>query len=274
MTLAYLAVVLATSRPAAGGICLGLAMAKPHVAGPVFLWALFTRRMRLVAVASGVVAAAFAVYCARVAANPAAVFFSWIDILSSYYYGTDTLVGRSSLRPLWHLIAGSVESGDVLWLVAAGGLLLIPCAITMAERGSGRTQAAAGRALFSLWSLLTIFHLGNNLVVLMFPAFAFLLLINDPVTQRPRLILATIIQLAMMLDIPVHAESILGDTLIAALCRHLDRIVTLLTFAYITYWWYVKRRVNGTTSQTKAVFPASKNSAFQTTSALDPAPLE
>ena len=51
LTLSMVALVLADRRPIAAGIWLGLAMMKPQLAGPVFLWSVFTRRWR-VAVAS------------------------------------------------------------------------------------------------------------------------------------------------------------------------------------------------------------------------------
>src|SRR5688572_18869332 len=61
LTLSMVALVLADRKPIAAGIWLGLAMMKPHVAVPVFLWTAFTRRWRIAAASLIVVAALFAI---------------------------------------------------------------------------------------------------------------------------------------------------------------------------------------------------------------------
>jgi Na+/H+ antiporter NhaA len=98
-------------------------------------------------------------------------------------------------------------------------------------------RAAAAPALFCLWSLLTIYHIGNNLILLL-PAFAFLLLVDDPATVWWRMGVASAIQIAMMLDIPVHLASRVPDHgPLFLLVRDFDRIVVLVTFVSVTLLW-------------------------------------
>jgi len=236
MMLAFLAVFKADSRPVSSGVSLGLALAKPHIAGPIMLWALFTRRARVVAVAMAVVAAGFAAYCVRAQVTPTAVMNDYGRILLSLYSGADGLIGRTSLRPWWIALAGQESLGDILWGIGAGLLLIVPCGIAM--RGSDVSDVrAAAPALFCLWSLLTIYHIGNNLI-LMFPAFAFLLLVDDAATLWWRVSLASAIQLAMMLDVPVHLASSVRDRgPVFLVVRDFDRLVVLVTFISVTILW-------------------------------------
>jgi len=239
MALAFTAVLLAESRPVSSGLCLGFALAKPQIAGPILLWALVTRRARMVQVAALVVAAGIAVYCVRARASPIGVLVDWGRILQALYYGPDTFMGRTSLRPLWHVIAGPV-TGDTLWLFGAGLLLVVPCAMTIRHgRELSPTGAASLRALFCLWSLMTIFHLGNNMAVLMLPAFTILLATNDPETQRSRFAVAGLIQFAMVFDIPVHYDLFVSSQrFVSGLARHFDRLVVVTTFAYLMAFSY------------------------------------
>jgi hypothetical protein len=236
MALAFLATIHA-DRPVASGVSLGLALAKPHIAGPMMLWTIFTRRTRLAAVAVTVVAVLFVLYCARARVGPVGVVDGYARILLSFYSGTEALVGRTSLRPWWIALAGGQALGEILWAVAAALLLIVPCAIAMRDRTVADVRAAAAPALFCLWSLLTIYHIGNNLILLL-PAFAFLLLSDDPATVWWRIGLASAIQIAMMLDIPVHLPSRVPDHgPLFLLVRDVDRIVVLVTYISVALLW-------------------------------------
>jgi hypothetical protein len=100
-----------------------------------------------------------------------------------------------------------------------------------------QTEAAVP-ALFCLWSLLVWFHLGNNLV-LMFPAFVFLLLLDDPATAVPRYAVAAVMQIQLMLDVPVHLlgyANWLGP--LDVLIIDADRILAVGVFFYVAALWY------------------------------------
>jgi hypothetical protein len=235
VTLGFLAVLAADSRPVASGVCLGLALAKPHIAGPIMLWVLVTRRTRVAAVAILVVVAGFVVYCLRADVGPIAVLNGYGRILLSLYSVADAgLVGRTSLLPWWRALGGDSTLGNVLWGVGAGLLLLVPCVMAMRATDKAQARGSAVLALFCLWSLLTIYHIGNNLVVLMLPSFVFLLAVDDPATARWRLCAVVVIQAAMMLDIPVHLAPWVPDHGPAFIfVRDFDRMVVLLTFALV-----------------------------------------
>jgi len=237
MTLAFLASIHPDRRPVASGVSLGLALAKPHIAGPMMLWAIFTRRTRLVAVAVTVVAVLFALYCARARVGPLGVVTGYGRILLSFYSGADALVGRTSLRPWWIALAGHQAVGDILWSVGALVLLIVPCAIAMRDRNVSDLRSAAAPALFCLWSLLTIYHIGNNLILVL-PAFVFLLLLDDPATVWWRTGVASAIQIAMMLDIPVHLASRVPEHgALFLIARDFDRVVVLVTFVSVALLW-------------------------------------
>ena len=204
ITLAYAAIRSADTAPVASGILLGLALAKPQIAGPIALWMLVTKRWRPLAVASVVVVLCAAVYMICAGASPAAVATGYLNILRDLYADPTALVGRTSIRRWAYVFAGDSVTADLMWAVAAAILLAIPCRAAIAQTRVGDQRAAAAvPALFCLWSLLVWFHLGNNFV-LMFPAFAFLLLVDDPETRGERMFVAAAMQLPLMLDVPVH----------------------------------------------------------------------
>jgi hypothetical protein len=168
------------------------------------------------------------------------------------YSGADGFVGRTSLRPWWIALAGNQTLGDTLWGLGAALLLIVPCRMAVLDAHARDVRAAAAPALFCLWSLLTIYHIGNNLI-LMLPAFAFLPLVDDPATLRLRVRVAAAIQIAMMLDAPVHLASRTPDHgLIFLLVRDLDRIIVLVTFISVAFLW---RRLDGARAFQASVAP-------------------
>jgi hypothetical protein len=235
ITLAFAAVILADSRPVASGFALGFALMKPHIAGPILLWAIVTKRLRVVVIAAGVVAAGFTVYCLRAHVSPAIVVADYVQILRTLYSGEDPLMGRTSLQPWWRALAGDSTLGIVVWAVAAGLLLVVPCRMAMRPSATPEVRGSAVLALCCLWSLLTIYHIGNNLAVLMLPSFVFLWTLDDPATVRWRMSVVAAIQVALMLDVPVHVAPLVPDHGLAFMVvRDFDRLIVLLAFVAIT----------------------------------------
>jgi glycosyl transferase family 87 len=238
LTLAFAAVLAADSRPVTSGVFLGLALAKPQIAGPIWLWTAVTGRARTAAAAILVAAAGLAVYCVRVDANPVEVVLQWSRIVRTLYSGPDTFVGRTSLRAWWLALTPTAQAADRLWLIGASVLLFVPCLVALRSRSTSGEGPQAARALFCLWSLLTVFHLGNNLI-LMLPAFSLLVLSNDVATRRLRLATAAIVQFAMMFDIPVHLRRFdPGHGIPSILIRDFDRIVAVGTFCCVAFVWW------------------------------------
>jgi hypothetical protein len=178
---------------------------------------------------------------AHAATTPLAVVGGWLDIIQFLYdpAAPTTLIGRTSIRRWALAIAGDTTAADIMWVGAAALLFSIPCgaALVEARRRMVQTEAAVP-ALFCLWSLLVWFHLGNNLV-LMFPAFTFLLLLDDPPTALPRFTVAAVMQSLLMLDVPVHFPGY-SDRLgpLDFLVLDADRILAIGVFFYLAALWY------------------------------------
>ena len=238
LVLAFLGVILATSRPLAAGAALGLALAKPHIAGPVFLWTACMKRARVAITALVIAGLGVAAYCLRADVAPVPLVREYAEVLVSTYAGEEALVGRTSLRPWWHAVAGDHSLGDRLWIAGALVLLLVPVRIAVAARSAADRRASAALALFCLWSLLTIYHLGNNFVLAL-PAFLFLFLDDGPGDRRWRLSIASMMQIAFTFDIALHLPRVLAEHAVAAtVAGEVDRLVVLTAFASIaaTAW--------------------------------------
>jgi hypothetical protein len=82
---------------------------------------------------------------------------------------------------------------------------------------------------------LSIYHIGNNLAVLALPAFVFLLQEDRERSPHWVLIVVALMQAALMVDVPVHAVTVLAtDGIASVLARDCDRIVVLLAFGAVT----------------------------------------
>lgn len=237
LTLAFAAILWVDSRSVLSGVLLGAALAKPQLAGPIALWMLLTRRWRPVVVAGAVVLIAFAIYLARAHAAPVSVLGGYAAILRDLYGDPSAFAGRTGLRRWVLALAGDSAPANAAWVAVALFALLVPCAAAVESRAAARS-AAAVPAMFCLWSLLVWFHLGNNLALLMFPTFAFLLLVDDPETERQRHAAAALVQISLMLDLSVHLSpyaSRLGP--LDFLVIDADRFVVLGTFWYVAWLW-------------------------------------
>jgi len=238
LTLSLLSALTADTRPVVSGIALGLALFKPHIAGPFALWALVTRRFRVLAVAGGVVVAGLLVYAARVGDNPIDTARGYWPWLVEVYSGEHALTGRTSIRGL--LAAGTATPAalDALWIVAALGLLAV--ATWLAFRNPTRPLHDGGLAvpaLFCLWSLAAIYHNINNLL-LMLPAFAFLWFADTGARLPRRWFQIVCLQTVLMLDIPTRLSgTVPAGTLAAFLVEHFDRLLVLACFVDVAVVW-------------------------------------
>ena len=234
MTLMFASVLFVNSRWRASGIFLGLALAKPHIAGPIALWAVLTKRFRVVAVAGVVVLAGCAAYDARVHETPLATLEGYWRVLVATYSGPEGLTGLTSVRAWAYAVTADPGWADTLWALAAGLMLIVPS--RLAVRDSQRSAEGSGMAvpsLFCLWSLLTFYHNGNNLIM-MLPAFVFLLLVNDPETLRQRWFSAALLQAVLMFDVPIRLKAFApARGWLRILILDFDRFVVLVTFVYI-----------------------------------------
>lgn len=232
--------VLADRRPVWSGICLGLALMKPQIGAPFVLWVLFRRRWRIATVGTLVVACGSLLWCARVGADPLRTAVRYLEILGFYYTGEGSLVGVSQLRPLIAELAPETAA-DVTAAVVSLALL---CAISFEGFRSGASRSATlypAPAMAVVWSLLTFYHLTYGFVLLL-PVAALLLLDEHRETYRVRLAIASLMQLALMVDVPGLWRRFgpgAPDTLLTAAIPHFYRLGLA---ALLVALWGVHRR--------------------------------
>ena len=101
MTLAFLSLRLVDAHRLASGVALGLALFKPHIAGPIALWMVVTGRARVAIVASvRVVLAGWLAYDTRIGENPLTTLNGYRHVLGTLHAGPDGLLGPTRLREL------------------------------------------------------------------------------------------------------------------------------------------------------------------------------
>jgi hypothetical protein len=92
--------------------------------------------------------------------------------------------------------------------------------------------------LFCLWSLLVIYHNGNNMI-LMLPAFAFLWFREARPTTLSYWLPIAVLQGVLMYDVPVRLHTVApAHGWIRMAVDHFDRAAVLATFAYVSAIWY------------------------------------
>jgi hypothetical protein len=238
LTLALVSVLTADTRPVLSGIVLGVALFKPHIAGPFALWALVTRRFRVFAVAVAVVVSGLLAYAVRVGDNPLDTVRGYWPWLVEVYSGEHALTGRTSVRGLIAMTPASPAAVDALWILVA--VALLAGAVLLALRDPLRPVDQGGLAipaLFCLWSLAAIYHNINNLV-LMLPVFVFLWFADGNRLPRRRWLQIACLQAVLMLDIPTRLSgTVPPGTPAAFLVDHFDRLLVLACFVDVAAVW-------------------------------------
>jgi hypothetical protein len=234
LMLGLLAIILARARPWWSGICLGLALIKPQIGVPFFLWALFGWRLRVVGGAIGVVAGGFALFCLKANVGVFAVVLQYAEILRRLYWANPTLVGASELRPLIAVAANTATVDVIITSLVALSLLGAVCVLGVKE-----TKRRDANVMYSLpglaciWSLLTFRHLTYDFLLLL-PTAALLIFATDPDTATVRRRLFCVLQFALMFDIPSlwRRFGYLVDfpPILSAVVMHVDRVLMLFLF--------------------------------------------
>ena len=214
----------------AGGLALGVALAKPQVAAPFFLWALFARRAVTAAVALITLVAGSAAFCLRAGANPIDLVRRYVRILETFYTADPIMVGLSELRPLIAIATSNASSVDTAAMAIGVVLLGLICALGVKEGAKGSRVAFSAPALAAVWSLLTFYHLTYGFIILL-PAAALLLPAPGAPFRQLRAWTFWFLQTALMIDVPGawrRFGPVFGrhSTLDAAM-SHVDRFVVL-----------------------------------------------
>lgn len=238
MTLACVALRIADARRLAGGVALGLALFKPHIAGPIALWMLVTGRFRPLIAAAAVVLVGGAVYDVRIGESPVTTAAGWWKVISAEYGGPEGLVGHTSIRAWARIVSGDPIRADAIWIAASVLLLAVLCGIAMRDRSRALDEGGlAVPAMFCLWSLLAIYHNGNNMM-LMLPAFAFLWFRADRQASPSRWIPILVLQAALAFDVPVRLNGLASSLGWGRMViEQFDRVVVLATLAWVSVAW-------------------------------------
>jgi len=238
MTLACVALLIVDARPLAGGIALGLALFKPHIAGPIALWMLVTGRFRPLVTAATVVLLGGAVYDARIGESPITTAAGWWTAIASDYAGPDGLVGHTSLRAWSHLASADAAVADAIWIAASILLLAVLCGIAMRDRSRALDEGGlAVPALFCLWSLLAFYHNGNNMILMLLP-FAFLWSRVNREASPVWWIPIVVFQAALSFDVPVRLNGAASGLAWGGIViEQFDRIVVLATLVSVSVVW-------------------------------------
>jgi hypothetical protein len=238
LTLGLAAIALADRRPARSGICLGLSLMKPQMAIPFVLWAVFTRRLRVLIVAATVVVAGFLVYCLRAWVSPVAVVVRYTEILGiSYWDPTTDLVGLAQARPLVALVMS--RPGSVNAVVTALALVLLAgiCALGYLEGRDRPALMFSAPALAGIWSLMTFYHLTYGFILLL-PVATLLLWVDDPGSQALRARMFWVLQAGLMCDVPGlwrrFGVPLRLPSSVDAMLLHADRVLIAVLFAAVT----------------------------------------
>jgi hypothetical protein len=244
MTLSCLALAIADAHWLAGGVALGLALFKPHIAGPIALWMLATGRIRPLLAAAAVGVVGWVLYDARIAEAPLATAVGYWHVLGSEYAGAAGLVGNTSIRGWTRVAVVDVAAGDMVW--AALSSLMLAALFGLAQRDRSRPVREGGLAvpaMFALWSLLVIYHNGNNLI-LMLPAFAFCWCRTDRTAfPASHWLPIALLQGALMFDVPVRLSGAAhAHAWLRVVIEQFDRGVVLTTLVWVAaLWWRLTR---------------------------------
>jgi hypothetical protein len=234
LTCGLLACLTSARRPVFAGLCLGLALMKPQIAAPFFVWALLAKRWATIVASFATILAGFAIYCLRVGADPVEVIEHYVAILRHLYAGDAIMIGLAQLRPLFALMTDETSAVDALVLASSVSLLAVAARVAFLERGIEPRLWVAAPPLIALWSLLTFYHLTYGFVILA-PLFAVLLFGGQSENPSLRRRIFWVLQLGLMFDVPGlvrrFGQGILLDDSIFAPLMHVDRAMMLALFA-------------------------------------------
>jgi hypothetical protein len=238
LTCSMAALVFANIRPVAAGVWLGLAMMKPQVAVPVFLWTVFTRRWRVVLMSLAVVGGLAAIFCIRAGAHPLWVAARYVEILAMYHTGTTNLAGISELRPLIYRLVSNVAEVDAIATSLALGLLAAICVMGFQEGAARKPVLYAAPPLVACWSLMSFYHLTYGFVILL--PVMMLLALNDSERSTLRKTLFWTLQLGMMFDMPglSRRAGLEGTALFTQVLAHADRALIVALFVGLVVLTY------------------------------------
>jgi hypothetical protein len=254
--LGLLAFLFEEKRPLLGGLFLALALMKPHIGGVFLLWALFTKRWRMMLVACVLMGFGVCLYALRLMESPLASVRDYLSVLQHQFgRGADvqgsTALRVVELRPLIALFVHNEAWGNRLHQLLL--VVLLGCAALVALLKSRLKRAqhdAAVLLLCCLWLLMSVFHNPYDTILLL-PILMGLWAVAVPHPAKPKLwtdqAALWVLQLAMVLELPgiwwklSKAYDLSAYNWAGALFANFDRVLVLGLFVFILnrarlYW--------------------------------------
>jgi hypothetical protein len=237
LTFGLAAMVLADRRPGWCGLCLGMALMKPQIGAPFFLWAVFTRRLRTASVGMAVVIAGLALFCLRAQVDPVDLVRQYARNYQTLYMGEPIVVGLSQLSPLLAAVISNTTLVDAVGGTIAISLLIAICILGFHEGKRRNALMISAPPLAGIWSLLTFYHLTYGFLLLL-PTATLLIFANDPRTVVFRRRLFWALQLGLMVDVPGMGRRFGGYVFehpeaAQAILIHVDRVLMLALFVCV-----------------------------------------
>lgn len=235
-----LCVRLADRWPLLSGLLLALSLIKLHVGMAFVLWACFTLRWRVLAVAAGAVAAATVAFCFAVEQSLSVVLGGYGRSLWAYS-GPSFVPGYLELRPLVHALIGPAPVAEAAHAALAGAaFVVLVLAVSRVRKRPAASRDLEVLALCAGWTLLVVFHNAYDTVLLL-PAVILLWQgwRDRGPTARQDFRAFVVLQAGLILQVPTiwwrlnHWYGIDDPALLHATLPHVDRVLMLGAFAYL-----------------------------------------
>jgi alpha-1,2-mannosyltransferase len=243
LTFGLLATLTADRRPLVSGVLLALALTKPHVGAAFLLWAVFTKRYKIVGASVAVAFAGLVIFCLRLGENLVAVIGDFFRVLNSQLAGKTFLAGIFELRPLVHVVIPYFTAAEAVHFTV---ILVLLCIIGVAalrmDSGAPNQRDTIVLQLFCLWDLIAVYHSPYDSVI-MLPVVVglYLAALGDPSTYSRGSILLWIVQLALVIEVPFLGWKLseyghpLSVGYLRAVLAHFDRMLLIVVCCYVLY---------------------------------------
>jgi glycosyl transferase family 87 len=229
-------------RDYVGGIMLGLSLCKYSLTYPFFLYALFKRRWKTVAMALFIPVVITQLFSLRMQQSLAGTIIEYArSVIRTYLSSHSAYIGNSEIKPLLFGLTGGNETLTSILSVGLSLTALIAMGVIFSRTPQRRHLHLAVLTLFGLWS---VYHRVHDSVLCIIPAAVLI----DFVAQKKyvRLSISCLAGLALLvLSIPgllterlKLSESQLSGSALGFLGLHIERLVIFGTFwALLVLLW-------------------------------------
>ncbi len=244
-----LAFVYEEKRPLLGGFFLALALMKPHIGGAFLLWALLTKRWKMLLAACVAVGIGVALFSLRLGESPVGSVRAYLGVMQlQFSRAADPQRSMDlrvvELRPLVSLFiqhdvwANRIHQFLLVVLLACAG------AVAFLKSGPSRTERdALVLQLCCLWLLMSAFHNPYDNILLL-PVLMGLWVVaraTQPARSKERQskTLVWVLQLAMVIELPgvwwklSQAVDLSSFNWAGVFFSHFDRLLVLGLFIYL-----------------------------------------